>query len=184
MITRDLSSVLSILLLLFMQHYTLSPRSNVLSFVLPTHCPKSPFSVQKFNLMTKMYKIEFLCLKCTKKKCFGVKIQRVFKSCFDTHFLKSHIFTNFSPKFFWQFFSWNQSCQQLKSPKPQQFHEFFTPKNRQFSREIKVEFLDKKWRFRIQWFGNTMSTCNRRSEEKEKYESTSKEEKGKQPFTL
>ena len=59
-----------------------------------------------------------------------------------------NIFTSFSPKFFWQFFSWNQSCQQLKSPKPQHFHEFFTQKNRQFSREIKVEFLDKKWRFR------------------------------------
>ena len=30
-----------------------------------------------------------------------------------------NIFTSFSPKFFfWQFFSWNQSCQQLKSPKP------------------------------------------------------------------
>ena len=32
------------------------------------------------------------------------------------------------PFFFWQFFSWNQSCQQLKSPKPQHFHQFFTPK--------------------------------------------------------
>ena len=32
--------------------------------------------------------------------------------------------------------------------KPQHFHEFFTQKNRQFSREIKFEFLDKKWRFR------------------------------------
>ena len=31
--------------------------------------------------------------------------------------------------FFWQFFSWNQSCQQLKSSKPQHFHEFFTPNN-------------------------------------------------------
>ena len=31
-------------------------------------------------------------------------------------------------EFFWQFFSWNQSCQQLKSPKPQHFHEFFPPK--------------------------------------------------------
>ena len=30
--------------------------------------------------------------------------------------------------FFWQFFSWNQSCQQLKCPKPQRFHEFFTQK--------------------------------------------------------
>ena len=28
--------------------------------------------------------------------------------------------------------------------KPQHFHEFFTPKNRQFSRQIKDEFLDKK----------------------------------------
>ena len=59
-----------------------------------------------------------------------------------------NIFTSFSPKFFGKFFSWNQSCQQLKSPKPQHFHVFFTPKNRQFSREIKVEFLDKKWKFR------------------------------------
>ena len=79
----------------------------------------------------------------------------------------------FHPKFIWQFFSWNQSCQQLKSPKPQHFHEFFTQffltiflvksklstakktktttfspkKNRQFSREIIVDFLDRKWRF-------------------------------------
>ena len=59
----------------------------------------------------------------------------------------SNIFTSFLPNFFWQFFSWNQSCQQLKSPKSQHFHEFFAPKNRQFSREIKVEFMDKKWRF-------------------------------------
>ena len=36
------------------------------------------------------------------------------------------------------------TCQQLKSPKPQHFHKFFTQKNRQFSWEIKVEFLDKK----------------------------------------
>ena len=55
---------------------------------------------------------------------------------------------HFHQIFFWQFFSWNQSCQQLKSPKPQHFHEFFIQKNRQFSRKIKVEFLDKKWRFR------------------------------------
>ena len=48
-----------------------------------------------------------------------------------------NIFTSFSPKFFWQFFSWNQSCQQLKSPKPQHFHEFFTPK------KISTIFLGK-----------------------------------------
>ena len=32
----------------------------------------------------------------------------------------------FHPKCFWQFFTWNQSCQQLKSAKPQHFHKFFT----------------------------------------------------------
>ena len=64
---------------------------------------------------------------------------------------KPNIFTSFWPNFFRQFSSWNQSCQQLKSPKPQHFHEFFTQKDRQFSREIKVEFLDKKWRFRTVW---------------------------------
>ena len=41
--------------------------------------------------------------------------------------------------------------QQPKSPKPQHFREFFIPKTRQFSREIKVEFLDRKWRFRTVW---------------------------------
>ena len=33
---------------------------------------------------------------------------------------------------FWQFFSWNQSCQQLKSPKPMHFHEFLLKTIRQF----------------------------------------------------
>ena len=42
---------------------------------------------------------------------------------------KPNIFASFSPNFFFDnFFSWNQSCQQLKSPKPQHFHKFFTPK--------------------------------------------------------
>ena len=74
-----------------------------------------------------------------------------------THYSKSQIFVQkfnfdktptfsrvFHPKFFWQFFSWNQSCQQLKSPKPQHFHEFFTPKKiyNFLFRKIKVEFLD------------------------------------------
>ena len=39
----------------------------------------------------------------------------------------------FHPNFFLAIFSWNQSCLKLKSPEPQQFHEFFTPqKNRHF----------------------------------------------------
>ena len=35
---------------------------------------------------------------------------------------------------------------------PQHFHVFFTQKIRQLSRQIKVEFLDKKWRFRTVWY--------------------------------
>ena len=40
-------------------------------------------------------------------------------------------------------------CQQLICPKPQHFHEF--------SRVIKVESLDKKWRFRTVWTWNPVS---------------------------
>ena len=58
---------------------------------------------------------------------------------------KPQHFHEFFPQIFWQFFSWNQSCQQLKRPNPQHFHEFFTPKkkNRHFFRDIKVESLDE-----------------------------------------
>ena len=52
------------------------------------------------------------------------------------HYSKSQIFVQNSTL---QFFSGNQSCQQLKSANPQYFHEFFTQiffDN--FSREIKV----------------------------------------------
>ena len=50
-----------------------------------------------------------------------------------THYSKSQFFVkkfNFykTPSFSPQFFSWNQSYQQLKSPKPQHFHEFFNQK--------------------------------------------------------
>ena len=58
----------------------------------------------------------------------------------SSHYSKSQIFVQklnfdktltfsrvFHQIFFWQFFSWNQSCQQLKSPKPQLFNEFFYP---------------------------------------------------------
>ena len=49
----------------------------------------------------------------------------------------------FHPKFFWQFFSWNQSCQQLKSPKTQHFHEFFTQKIDNFHGKSKLNFWTK-----------------------------------------
>mgnify|MGYP006903667917 CR=1 FL=1 len=41
-------------------------------------------------------------------------------------------------------FSGNQSCQQLKSTKPQHFHEFSPKTFRQFYREIKVDFFGQK----------------------------------------
>ena len=69
------------------------------------------------------------------------------------HYYKSQIFvqkfnfdkapTVFHPNFFWQFFSWNQSCQQLKSPKPQHFHEFFTQKIDNFHGKSKLNFWTK-----------------------------------------
>ena len=46
----------------------------------------------------------------------------------------------FHPNFFDNFSREIKGCQQLKSPKPQHFHEFSTQKNRQIYREIKVEF--------------------------------------------
>ena len=64
---------------------------------------------------------------------------------YNFHFSKSQIFVQkfnfdktptfsrvFHHKNFWLFFWWNQSCQQLKNPKPQHFHEFFTPKKSTF----------------------------------------------------
>ena len=50
----------------------------------------------------------------------------------------------FHPNFFWQFFSWNQSCHQLRSLKPQHFHEFFTPiKIDNFLGKSKLNFWTK-----------------------------------------
>ena len=91
------------------------------------------------SVVTSLYVIEIV--KNVKLTCPTVKFFRQ----------SPNILTSFSPNFFGQFFSWNQNCQQLKSPKPQHFHEFSPQKNRQISREIKVEFLDKKWRFRTVW---------------------------------
>ena len=63
-------------------------------------------------------------------------------------------------------FSWNQSCQQLKSPQPQKFHAFSTPKIDNFLRKSKLNFwqildkiekmyenrkLDKNWEIGQNW---------------------------------
>ena len=63
----------------------------------------------------------------------------------------SNIFTSFSPKFFLAIFLVKSKLSTAKESKTATFSRVFHPKNRQFLREIKVEFLDKKWRFRIVW---------------------------------
>ena len=90
------------------------------------------FSKKSWNRWNPWYKPDSGLITLFEKSNFCPKIQ---------FWQNPNIFTSFSPKFFWQFFSWNQSCQQLKSPKPQHFHEFYTPKNRQFSREIFLNHL-------------------------------------------
>ena len=80
-----------------------------------------------------------------------------------SHYSKSQIFVQkfnfdktptfsrvFHAKFFWQFFSWIQICQQLKSPKTQHFHEFNTKKSTIFS-EYQSWIFGQKWRFRTVW---------------------------------
>ena len=63
---------------------------------------------------------------------------------------KTHTFSQvFHPNFCWQFFSRNQSCQQPRSPKPQHFHEFFTPqKSTIFSGNQSWIFGQKTLKFR------------------------------------
>ena len=62
-----------------------------------------------------------------------------------------NIFTSFSPKFFLTIFLVKSKLSTAKKSKTTTFSRVFHSKNRQFSREIKVEFLDKKWRFRTVW---------------------------------
>ena len=61
---------------------------------------------------------------------------------------KPNIFTSFHPNFFLTIFLVKSKLSTAKKSKTTTFSWVFHPKNRQFSREIKVEFLDKKWRFR------------------------------------
>ena len=75
----------------------------------------------------------------------------------NTHYYKiqfwqnPNIFTSFSSKFFLTIFVVKSKLYKAKKSKTTTFHEFFTQKNRQFSRKIIVENLDKKWRFRSLW---------------------------------
>ena len=83
---------------------------------------------------------------------------------------KPQHFLEFS-KFFWQFFSWNQSCQQLKSPKPQHFYEFFTPKKSTiFLGKSKLNFWTKNEDFErcgtINSFSHTYDPSNKNNNSK------------------
>ena len=101
------------------------------------------FALQFENLNNLVYGIARWTALLWLQNCnvHSILICRIKTMQLHTHYSKSQIFVQkfnfdktptfsrvFHPNFFWQFFSWNQSCQQLKSPKPQHFHEFFTPK--------------------------------------------------------
>ena len=77
----------------------------------PIHTIRKVKFLSKNSILTKLYNFLGKSKLSTTKKCETPTFSRVFH-----------------PNFFWQFFLWNQSCQQLKSPKPQHLHEFLTPK--------------------------------------------------------
>ena len=103
---------------------------------------RKKYSSRVVNLSCKFSHTNIRKVKSKRVQNFFFQAQ---KSAFlHSHYSKSQIFVQtfsrvFHPIFFWQFFSWSQSCQQLKSPKPQHFHEFFTQNFfDNFSREVKV----------------------------------------------
>ena len=99
--------------------------------------------VSKNSILTKLYNFLGKSMLSTTKKCKSPTFSRVFH-----------------PIFFWQFFQWNQSFQQLKSPKPQHFHEFspktirqFSPGNESwiFGQRIKISNSSVRWNEPCQW---------------------------------
>ena len=69
--------------------------------------------------------------------------------CPKIQFWQNHnIFTSFSPNFFLTIFLAKSKLSTTTKSKTTTLSRVNHPKNGQFSREIKVEFLDKKWRFR------------------------------------
>ena len=70
--------------------------------------------------------------------------RQIFVQKFNFDKKKTNIFTSFSPKFLLTIFLVKSKLSTAKKSKTTTFSRVFHPKNRQFSREIKVEFLDKK----------------------------------------
>ena len=76
-------------------------------------------------------------------------IRKVQKFNFDKN---PNIFTSFSPKIFLTIFLVKSKLSTAKKSKTAAFSWVFQPKQfDNFSREIKAEFWDKKWRFRTVW---------------------------------
>ena len=108
---------------------------------------KKKYSSRVVNLSCKFSHTNIRKVKSKRVLNFFFQAQ---KSAFlHSHYSKSQIFVQtfsrvFHPTFFfWQCFSWNQSRQQLKSPKPQHFHEFFTQKIDNFLGKSKLNFWTK-----------------------------------------
>ena len=120
-------------------------------------CPKKVASqILQFNLFFDISQETFVLSKFNSTRQILIKKQIEIKLITKTRYSKSQIFVQkfnfdktptfsrvFHPNFFWQFFSWNQSCQQLKCPKPQLFHEFFTQKIDNFLGKTKLNFWTK-----------------------------------------
>ena len=81
---------------------------------------------------------------------------REIKDVNNSYKVQNHnIFTSFSPKFFLTIFLVKSKLSTAKKPQTTTFSRVFHPKKiDNFSREIKVEFLDKKWRFRTVWINS------------------------------
>ena len=79
------------------------------------------------------------------------------------NFKNPNIFTSFSPKFFLTIFLVKSKLSTAKKSKTAAFSRVFT---QNFSREVKFEFLDKKWRFRTVWVVYIVAfvICNRKNE--------------------
>ena len=77
-----------------------------------------------FSTLFVSYELVIVTLMMLSLYLWSVSVDR------KTHYLKSQIFV-----------------QKFNFDKTPTFSRVFDPKNRQFSRKMKVEFLDKKWRF-------------------------------------
>ena len=91
------------------------------------------------------------CILClhSQREQYGTLFEKT-NFCPKIQFWQNYnIFTSFSPNFFLTIFLVKWKLSTAKKSKTPTFSRVFHPKTtRQFSQQIKVEFLDKKWSFR------------------------------------